>query len=81
MAPAWHSSFVATEARAKELFGSGQVQWGLDEGEEVFRAYGVPYQPVTILIAGDRTVVDGWAGIRAEDEIRDSLDDLIALSG
>lgn len=81
MAPAWNSSFVATEARAKELFLSGRVQWGLDEDEDVFMAYGIPYQPVTILIASDHTVAEGWAGIRAEDEIRTALDDLIALSG
>lgn len=81
VAPAWRSSFAATERRADELFTSGQMLWGLDEGEEIFEAYGVPYQPVTVLIAADRTVVEAWDGLRAEEEIRSAIDDLIALSG
>jgi hypothetical protein len=81
VAPAWKSSFELTEARAAELFRSGQVQWGLDADEEIFRAYGVPYQPVTVLIAGDKTVVEAWDGLRSEEEIRAALDNLIELSG
>lgn len=81
VAPAWKSSFELTEARATELFQSGRVQWGLDEEEEIFRAYGVPYQPVTVLIAEDKTVVEAWDGLRAEEEIRAALDNLIELSG
>ena len=60
---------------------SGEVMWGLDEDEAIFGAYGIPYQPVTVLIAGDKTVVESWAGLRPEEEIRAALDDLIALSG
>ena len=81
VAPAWRSSFDATQARAEELFLSGQIQWGLDEDEEIFELYGVPYQPVTVLIAADRTVVEAWDGLRAESEIRGALEDLIALTG
>jgi peroxiredoxin len=55
--------------------------WGLDETQEVFRLYGVPYQPVTVLIAGDRTVVEAWDGLRPESDIRAALDLLISLSG
>ena len=55
--------------------------WGLDEREEIFQLYGVPYQPVTVLIAADMTVVEAWAGLRSEDELRAALDNLIALSG
>lgn len=54
--------------------------WGLDAEEEIFRSYGVPYQPVTVLIASDQTVVEAWDGLRPEDEIRAALDNLIALS-
>lgn len=81
VAPAWKSSFEATRVRAEELFGSGEVMWGLDEDEEIFGLYGVPYQPVTVLIAADGTVVEAWDGLRAEDEIRAALGELIALSG
>jgi hypothetical protein len=81
VAPAWKSTFEATERRAEELFPSESIKWGLDEGEEIFSLYGVPYQPVTVLIAADGTVVESWDGLRAEDEIRAALDDLISLSG
>jgi hypothetical protein len=81
VAPAWKSSFEATADRADELFQSGEIQWGLDEQEEIFTLYGIPYQPVTVLIAGDRTVVEAWDGLRPEAEIRHALDNLIALSG
>lgn len=81
MAPAWKSSFEATADRADELFQSGEILWGLDEEEEIFALYGVPYQPVTVLIAGDETVVEAWDGLRPEQEIRGALDGLIALSG
>lgn len=80
VAPAWRSSFEATQARADQLFQSGAIMWGLDEDEEIFQLYGVPYQPVTVLIAADGTVVDAWDGLRAEQEIRAALDALIALS-
>jgi hypothetical protein len=81
VAPAWKSSFEATAERAAELFQSGQIMWGLDEQEEIFQLYGIPYQPVTVLIAGDRTVVEAWDGLRPEEEIRAALDELVSLSG
>lgn len=55
--------------------------WGLDEDESIFGAYGIPYQPVTVLIAGDKTVVESSAGLHSEEEIRASLENLISLSG
>ena len=81
VAPAWKSNLEAARARANELFPSGKIQWGLDEQERIFELYGVPYQPVTVRIAGDQTVVEAWAGIRSEDELRAAIDNLIALSG
>ncbi|MFP3880942.1 MAG: TlpA family protein disulfide reductase [Actinomycetota bacterium] len=81
VAPAWKSSFEATEARANELFQSGQIMWGLDEDEEIFNLYDIPYQPVTVLIAADQTVVEAWDGLRPEEEIRAAIEDLMALSG
>ncbi|MGH3650255.1 MAG: peroxiredoxin family protein [Acidimicrobiia bacterium] len=53
----------------------------MDETEEIFRLYGVPYQPVTVLIAGDQTVVEAWDGLRPEEDMRAALDTLISLSG
>lgn len=80
VAPAWKASLKRTAERAEELFQSGLILWGLDEGEEIFSLYGIPYQPVTVLIAADQTVFDSWPGIRSEDEIRAAIEDLIALS-
>jgi hypothetical protein len=79
LAVAWQSTFDKTATRAAELLPSGLVQWGLDEQAEVFSAYGVPYQPVTVLITGTDVEVDRWPGARSENEIRQALDDLIAL--
>lgn len=59
---------------------SGNIMWGLDESEDVFQAYGVPYQPVTVLVTRG-TIVETWPGIRGIEELRASLDNLIALSG
>lgn len=80
VAPAWRSTFELTQARAEELFRSGRIMWGLDEEEEIFQLYGVPYQPVTVLIARDKTVVEAWDGLRPEEEIRAALDNLIEPS-
>lgn len=81
VAPAWKSTFELTEARARELFLSGQIMWGLDEEREIFELYGVPYQPVTVLIGGDMTVVEAWAGASGEADIRAAIENLISLSG
>jgi hypothetical protein len=78
VAPAWKASFEATSARADELFRSGQVLWGLDQDEEVFAAYGVSGQPVTVLIDEGRRIVDTWYGLKNEAEIRTALDSLAA---
>lgn len=80
VAPAWKSSFQLTADRAAELFQSGAILWGLDEEEEIFARYGIPYQPVTVLIAADRTVAEIWPGMRPEHEIREALEELIALT-
>lgn len=81
VAPAWKSSPEATRERAAELFSSGEIMWGLDEDEDIFARYGVPYQPVTVLIAADGTVVEAWPGMRPERDIRQAIEQLIEISG
>lgn len=81
VAPAWKSSLEATRERAGELLPSGEIMWGLDEDQDIFAKYGVPYQPVTVLIADDGTVVETWPGMRPQDELRQSIEELIAISG
>lgn len=80
VAPAWMGTFDATAARAAELMPSGIIKWGLDEDQSVFSAFGVPYQPVTVLIATDGTVVDSWAGAKSESDMRAALDELVSAS-
>lgn len=79
VAVAWNSTFDQTAARAAELMPSGLISWGLDEEAAVFGAYGITYQPWTVLITGTDVEVDRWPGARSGAEIRQSLDDLIAL--
>lgn len=79
VAVGWKSTFDATAARAAELMPSGAIRWGLDEQEDVFSTYGIPYQPWTVLITGSDVEVDRWPGARSEGEIRQALDGLIAL--
>ena len=55
--------------------------WGLDERQDIFALYRVPSQPVTVLIAHDRTVVETWRGVRGADAIRAAVENLISLSG
>lgn len=77
VAPAWKGTPEATAERAQDLLTSGNVMWGLDESQMIFEAYGVPYQPVTVLIAADGTIFEAWPGLREEAEIRDALDRLL----
>lgn len=55
--------------------------WGLDEDEDIFEKYGIPYQPVTVLITADKKVADSWPGMLSEDEIRAKVNQLLELSG
>ncbi|HKZ28313.1 MAG TPA: hypothetical protein VJ482_01585 [Acidimicrobiia bacterium] len=79
VAVAWQSTLDKTAARAAELMPSGAIRWGLDEESAVFSTYGIPYQPWTVLITGSDVEVERWPGARSEAEIRQALDDLIAL--
>ena len=78
IAPAWRSVPESAEEGAAEMMPSGAIRWGLDNDEVIFGLYGVPYQPVTVLIAADGTVFDHWAGVRRPAEIREALDELLA---
>ena len=77
LAPAWKASFEATADRAAGLLTSGAVKWGLDVDEAVFQAYGIPYQPATVLIAADGTIVEAWAGARSESDMRAAIEALV----
>ena len=78
VAVAGRSDMGSTAARADELFGDALL-WGLDDS--IWDLYGVPYQPVTFLITGGDTIVDGWPGLLDESDIRSRIDNLVTLSG
>ncbi len=77
---AWKGTLDATREQAGRLLPSGEVTWGLDETNEFFEAYGVPYQPHTVLITGDDIIFDEWPGVLGETELRARIDALIAAS-
>jgi hypothetical protein len=77
VAPAWKASFDATAEQADRLLTSGSVRWGLDESEGIFEMYGVPYQPATVLVGADGTIVESWLGARDEASMRASIEALL----
>lgn len=79
IAPAWRSVPESAVSAAAELMPSGAIRWGLDNEEVIFGLYGVPYQPVTVLIAADGTVFDQWAGVRGAEDIIGALDELLEI--
>ncbi len=81
LAVAWKGSLQDTTERASQLLPSGNVLWGLDAEEKVFSAYGVPYQPVSVLITHDGIVKTSWAGAASEADLRAELDALVETAG
>jgi hypothetical protein len=77
VAVAWKGTFEETAERAAELIPSGVIKWGLDEEEEVFSLFAVPYQPHTVLITNEKTIHNRWPGVKPEDEIRAELKELL----
>jgi hypothetical protein len=74
IAVAGRSDYASSEKQAAKSFS--HLEWGL--GDEVWDLYGIPYQPVTILITGEDIVYDTWPGARGEMEIRERLDAMLA---
>jgi hypothetical protein len=74
IAVAGRSDYSSTEKQAEKLFS--HLEWGL--GDEVWALYGIPYQPVTILITGGDIVFDTWPGVLSESAIRERLDTMLA---
>jgi hypothetical protein len=77
VAVAWKGTIEATAARAAELMPSGEILWGLDSEEEVFRLYGVRGQPVSVLISSEKRIEARWFGARDTDSLRDAIENLL----
>ncbi|MGI9611156.1 MAG: TlpA family protein disulfide reductase [Acidimicrobiia bacterium] len=73
LAVAGRSDLDRTSERADQLFE--HLDWVL--ADDIWDLFGVPYQPVTILISGGDVVFDTWPGARGEDEIRQRLDAML----
>lgn len=78
VAVAWKGTLAATAERAAEILPSGAVRWGLDEAEDVFGLFSIPYQPASVLITSDQRIFDRWPGARSEGEMREAIEGLIA---
>lgn len=76
LAVAGRGDLGATQEEAGRLF-SENLKWGLDDS--IWGLYGVPGQPASVLIV-DGVVVDMWFGAVGEQELRDRLDNLVAIA-
>lgn len=81
VAPAWKAGLSDTSQRAGQLLTSGAVEWGLDQEERIFSAYGVGYQPVTVLVGADKTIVQTLFGAQGESTLRSAIEELLSVSG
>ena len=70
LAVAGRSNPEASAAAAAELF-SDNLLWGYDES--IWDLYGVPGQPVSVLIQSG-AIVDVWFGAIGDDALREKLD-------
>ena len=77
---AWNGTLEATRERAGQLLTSGLVTWGLDDTGDFFEAWGVPYQPVSVLVTGDDIEFDRWPGVLGEELLREKIDALVEAS-
>lgn len=81
VAPAWKANLSDTARQAEQLLSSGLVQWGLDENRSIFSAYGVGYQPASVLIGSDKTIVKRWIGGQGGSAMRSAIEELLAVAG
>ena len=55
--------------------------WGLDENQRIFSAYAVGYQPWTILVGADKTIVKRLPGAQGASGLRSAIEELLSISG
>ena len=77
LAVAGNSSESASRQKVGEWFDPSRILWGYDDS--LFALYGIPGQPVSLLITGDDIVIDSWFGGIGEAELRTRLDALVAV--
>ena len=76
LAVAGRSSPEASADRVGEWFSPDRLLWGYSD--DLWALFGIPGQPVSVLITSDGFEVDRWFGAASEDELRAALDQLVA---
>lgn len=77
VAVAGRSTEAKSRVRVGDWFDPDRLLWGYDD--DLWGAYGVRGQPVSILISSDDVIVDSWFGALTESELRARLDALVAV--
>jgi hypothetical protein len=71
LAVAGRSTPEASQQRVGVWFSPDRILWGYSD--ELWDLYGVPYQPVSVLITSDGYEVNRWYGEASEESLRDEL--------
>ncbi|MFH2071522.1 MAG: hypothetical protein ABIJ75_01590 [Actinomycetota bacterium] len=76
VAVAGRSTPEASAERVGTWFSPDRILWGYSD--DIWALYGVPGQPVSVLITSDGFEVDRWFGAVGEAELRAALVQLVA---
>ena len=76
LAVAGRSTPEASAARVGDWFSPDRLMWGYSD--EMFGLFGVPGQPVSVLVTSDGFEVNRWFGSASEADLRAALDELVA---
>jgi len=76
LAVAGRSTLEASAAKVGDWFSPDRLLWGYSD--DVWALYGIPGQPVSVLITSDGYEVARWFGAAGEAELRAALDQLVA---
>ena len=76
LAVAGRSSPEASADRVGVWFSPDRLLWGYSN--ELWALFGIPGQPVSVLITSDGFEVDRWFGSASESDLRAALDQLVA---
>lgn len=76
LAVAGRSTPEASAERVGDWFSADRLMWGYSD--DLWALFGVPGQPVSVLLTSDGFEVDRWFGQASEADLRAALDQLIA---
>jgi len=76
VAVAGRSSLGASAERVGVWFSPDRILWGYSD--DIWALYGIPGQPVSVLVTVGGFEVDRWFGASPESDIRVALDRLVS---